>query len=76
MSKYIWVLLSIANDYNQPYNNLKVWWSEGPSKVQVASAIGVTGISDNFYMNIMNGVEIRVGGTDYRVKKVGEGEVL
>ena len=35
----IWILTQIANDYNQPENDLVAWWPEKPSKVQLGLAL-------------------------------------
>ena len=35
----IWILTQIANDYNQPENDLVAWWPEKPTKEQVGAAI-------------------------------------
>lgn len=34
--KSIWVLTSVACDYDQPPNNLEAWWSEKPTLAQLA----------------------------------------
>ena len=37
----IWILTRIANDYNQPENDLVAWWPEKPSNVQLGIALKV-----------------------------------
>ena len=36
----IWILTQIANDYNQPENDLVAWWPEKPSEEQLEAVLG------------------------------------
>jgi hypothetical protein len=38
----IWCLFSIANEYDQPKNNLAAWWLKKPTFEQLAEAMGDT----------------------------------
>jgi len=39
MRKSIWVLFSIANEYDQPDNNLEAWWFFKPSFTELAKGL-------------------------------------
>lgn len=75
----IWCLFSIANDYNQPDHNLECWWSKKPDCEQISKVIGRVYSREEGSPNagkILKGQEVRVGGADYRLKQVSEGEML
>jgi len=75
----IWCLFSIANEYDQPANNLVAWFKEKPSIELTAKCVGVNLSDDETIVSIAKiwqGKEARVGQTDYRLQKVKEKEIL
>ena len=77
MSK-IWVLFSIANEYDQPDNNLEAWWFFKPSFAELAKGVGIKvdvkkGNSD--VGKILKGEEVRISWCDYRLREIKEGKV-
>jgi len=75
----IWALLSIANDYDQPDNNLEIWWSQKPTFPELACALNITvdkGKGNSQVGRILKGKSVRVGETDYRLEKLEEGKLL
>ena len=74
----ICVLFSISNEYNQPENNLVAWWHTKPSFEMLAEAIGVMvdkEKGDSKVGSILRGLEIRVDGANYRLRKIEEGKL-
>jgi hypothetical protein len=74
----IWVLFSIANDYNQPENNVVAWWASKPTIQQLASIVGIVFDEKKGSVTlgkILRGEEIRFGNSDYRLRKITEGRV-
>jgi len=74
----ICVLFSIDNEYNQPENNLVAWWYSKPSFEMLAEAIGVIvdkEKGDSKIGSILRGLEIRVNGANYRLRKIKEGKL-
>jgi len=77
---YIWVLFSIANDYDQPDANLVAWWKDKPDYETILDILGLVAYKDKKYTeieDILNGKEVKVQhghDTDYRLEQIGEGE--
>ena len=75
----IWALFSIANDYDQPDNNLVAWWQNKPKIEVLAQTIGI-----NFDRNkgsvklgkILKGQGVRIDGADFRLVEITEGVTL
>ena len=68
--KTIWVLLSVANEYDQPNNNLETWWESKPSFSKLANNMGIPFDikKGNFTIGkLLNGETVRVYNTDYRL---------
>jgi len=75
----IWAMFSIYNDYDQPENNLEVWWKNKPSFKELGKALGITVNMDKGNANIgrlLKGQEVRIGGADYRLEEIKEGKKL
>jgi len=70
MANIIWALFSIANEYNQPGNNLEAWWYSKPSIKELSRFVGV-----DFAEAVFNGKGIRVGELSYRLEKIEQGRV-
>ena len=79
MKEKIWVLFSIANEYDQPNANLKAWWCNKPTFKQLSAA------ADRFVDDkegdgpvgeVMNGKEVRIKGLDYRLVGVPPNAVI
>lgn len=75
----IFCLFSVANNYDQPDNNLVCWWRERPSIETLAKALGESfpSRSDNDTLAIVkvwSGDVARLHEVDYRLEEVGEGE--
>ena len=73
----IWVLFSVSNDYDQPSANLVAWWSEQPSIIDLASAIGIVmnlKRGDSRVGRVLRGDEVRIDDVDYRLEEIEEGE--
>ena len=74
----IWVLFSIANEYDQPNNNLEAWWVNKPSFDDLARALNLQvdkkqGSAD--VGRILKGDQVRIGEADYRLREIEEGRV-
>lgn len=85
MSNSIICLFQVANNYDQPDNDLVCWWKTKPSIETLAKVLGVSFTNPNneaivALVNIFNTLEIgnsvRLGETDYRLEEVKEGKVL
>jgi hypothetical protein len=89
--KPIFCLFSINNNYDQPRNNLVIWWFEKPTfevfcksfQVAIEPGADVLTVLDKYgeallrLKEIYNGKEARVfGNTDYRLEEVAEGTIL
>ena len=75
----IWALFGIANDYDQPDNNLIVWWREKPAFDVLASALHIKvdkEKGDSQVGRILKGQSVRISGADYRLEKIKEGKIL
>lgn len=74
----IWCLFSIANEYDQPRNNLEAWWSHKPDFEKLASVIKIPFDGEKNILNIVylhQGQERRIFETDFRLVQVEEGAV-
>lgn len=73
--KEIYGLFSIANNYDQPDNNLVILWDELPSFHEIADVID---ICESDYDSLMRGEEIEddVTHTSYRLQLVTFGKPL
>jgi len=79
MKQKIFCLFSIANDHNQPENNLVAWYSGRPTLEQLARGLGLEFKGDDNILDIVNihqGPTRRIGDCDYRLESVAEGERL
>ena len=73
--KKIWYLFSIANDYNQPSNNLEAWWSNKPDFFNLTKILNIDADSDKGNTKIgkiLKGEEVRINGYDYRLEEIEE----
>ena len=78
MRKSIWVLFSIANEYDQPDNNLEAWWFFKPSFTELAKGLvmEVDIKKGNSYIGkILKGEKVRMGEYDYRLRETEEGKI-
>jgi len=77
--KLIWCLFSIDNDYNQPENNLVVWWETKPSFeiLMAAMSVSLSGPTEGLVAvaNVLQGKNERWHDTDYRLEHVPVGKV-
>jgi hypothetical protein len=71
--KKIWCLFSIANNYDQPDNNLIAWWSEKPS-AEILSIL--LECSKSLVTHLLDGSHERLGETIYRLQEVEEGKTI
>lgn len=75
MEKVIWCLFSVANNYDQPNNNLCVWYTEKPS-LETLFAYFCADISHTelvvSIVNVWAGQEQRIAEADYRLEQVKE----
>lgn len=71
----IYGLFSIANDYNQPENNLVILWDRLPSFHELADVVN---IRESDYDTLMRGEEVREDFTliSYRLQQVIFGKKL
>lgn len=72
----IWCLFSIANNYDQPDNNLVVWWVNKPNFKTLTLALGRIDTADKDIGQILRGNEMSLDGYLYRLKEVEEGLTL
>jgi len=77
----IWCLFSIANNYDQPRNNLVRWWSAKPTIEELARVMGSPlGKADDEevvrVLSLWKGQEVRFpfDDSDYRIQEVAEGD--
>ena len=76
MSNKIWALFSIANEYDQPENNLEAWWYEKPTFNMIAKLFNITvdkKRGNSFIGKLLKGQEIREGWYNYRLREIEEG---
>lgn len=80
MDKTIWALFSIANEYDQPDNNLETFWFHKPGfhdlKVFFEPVKVTTSAMDMYYGQLSRGLNVRMGNTDYRIQEITEGQKL
>lgn len=72
----IWCLLSVANNYDQPANNLIGWWVEKPTRQMIREFFGLELRYKNqreFADGVIAGREMRWYETDYRLEELSEG---
>lgn len=69
----IWVLTSVANDYNQPENNLMAWWPQKPAAAQVAAALTVTETHAGVEQLMQTGRYTDILGNCYALHEIGPG---
>ncbi len=76
----IWCLFSIANNYDQPCNNLVRWWSAKPTIEELARFMGSPlGSADDEevvrVVTLWKGQPVRFpfDDSDYRIQEVEEG---
>lgn len=65
----IWCLFSIENNYDQPDNNLVMWWATKPSLDTVIFIPGRQFDSQDA-RRLLNGEQVRHGNYDYRIREV------
>ncbi len=73
----IFCLFSILNEYDQPSNNLEMWWSKKPTIEFVAKGMQVdmTRARDEeiaAVVTVWQGKSARLGETSYRIEEVLE----
>jgi hypothetical protein len=74
----IWVVFSIANEYDQPTNNLVAWWGEKPAIDKLALALDIDfdrTKGSPVLGKLLTGKEVRYSGCDYRLEEIEEGIV-
>lgn len=77
--KTIWCLFSIANNYDQPENNLEAWWFNKPNTEEIAKIIGIVYDKEKGCKEagmILNGRSVRWVGCDWRLEEVYEGKIV
>lgn len=79
----IFALLSVANNHDQPGNNLVCFWEKKPSLEEVGKAVGIKWPSENDLetldvVKIWQGIDTRVArhDTDYRLNELESGKML
>lgn len=75
--KEIWVLFSIANDYNQPESNLEGWWSEKPTFRMLADFFGINvdlRKENRQIGQLFEGKEVILFRSAFRLEKIKEGK--
>ena len=70
----MYLLFSIANNYNQPSNNLECIWEERPTIERIAKFIGHSFPSNSdettlCLVNLWNGKRVNLGDYEYRIEK-------
>lgn len=68
----IWCLFSIANDYNQPDNNLVAWFRKKPDAVILSF---VTNNQEEIE-RLLIGERVRISYADFRLRCISEGKVI
>lgn len=79
--KTIWCLFGVENNYDQPDNNLLVWWSEKPSIEKILHHFNLhwDSVSDENIVKMVElyrGEHVRIDDTTYRIQIVEEGKVI
>ena len=75
----IYCLFSIANEYDQPSNNLEVFWTNKPSIEMLLDHFGTTTTDNQSIVNIVElwkGCHVQILDCTYRIQVVEEGVVL
>jgi hypothetical protein len=82
----IWCVFSVDNNYDQPDNNLVIWFNEKPTLDQLARTLTGKGLDELDEPNIVAIVGIWTGNSDgklpfgfdtiYRLEEVEEGRKL
>ena len=78
----IWVLFSVENNYDQPENNLEIFWREKPSLEQLAKVILAKTLGKLTTEQIVSIVELWTGkptgfhNATCRLESIAEGVVL
>lgn len=77
----IWCLFSVENNYDQPDNNLVRWWATKPSIEALGQfmALPIDKVEDEEVAKIVDlwrgqPTRFKLGGTNYRLQEVKEGE--
>lgn len=81
--KKIWCLFTVANEYDQPSNNLAAWWQEKPSIEKLAAFMEfpLDRATDEQIVQIVgiwSGTDTQIAArndTSYRLEEVEEGGV-
>lgn len=68
--KTIWVLFSVANEYNQPENNLEAWWFQKPTEEQLMAHVSTKSKARDLFA----GHIVRNYAT-YRLRELYEGVI-
>jgi hypothetical protein len=77
--KTIWCLFSIDNNYNQPTNNLCIWWAEKPSLEILLQYFNVDIKNSEIVVSVVkiwSGQGDRLCNTDYRLNEIEENKPL
>jgi hypothetical protein len=70
----IWCLFSIANQYDQPYNNLECAWLTKPTFDQVRPMLS---IEDKLIECLLKSIEVRDSShTEYRLQEIKLNKIL
>ena len=77
----IWCLFSIANEYDQPNNNLISWWLEKPNIKELARVLHIKfdlSKGNSFLGKLLKEQRIKDNScyTEYRLEQVEEGQIL
>lgn len=68
-------IFSIQNQYHQPNNDLVGWFSYSPSLIDLSDLL--PGYDPNFLNELVSKRYCKgVGGVEYRIQEVKEGELL
>lgn len=77
----IYALFSIANNYDQPSNNLEAWWHDKPSLEILANSLGTSfpAKDDEVTLKIVKiwgmGDIQRMNDVDFRLEQIGPGKL-
>ncbi len=71
----IFCLFSIANDYDQPPNNLECFWTTKPTIEQVARGLEIdfpcySDVDTLAVITIWKGEKARISNVDYRIESI------
>jgi hypothetical protein len=73
MPNQAWVLMSIANEYEQPDKAFEYLWFHKPSKDEVEEQT-VKGLTNDIYRSMLSGVQIRINHYEYWIEYFTEKE--